>query len=279
MAIGFFDSLHLGHQEVIRRAVSLAKASGKISSVFLFRNNIYAMMGQNKTPIFSFEDRIREIEALQVDKLFYIDADLAFLSLSPLELTAYLKNHLSLSGVVCGKDFTYGKEGKGKAEDIIREFPKGEIVDLRLIDGEKVSTTLLKEKLGEGDVETAARILGRHFSFSAKVSHGRGQGRKLGFPTINMSIPHDVLKGGVYFTETMINKKQHISLTNVGAHPTFGDRTENAETYILDFQGDLYEETLEIKFLHYHRSIVAFDTVEALIAQIREDEKERREYD
>ena len=279
MAIGFFDSLHIGHKEVIRKAVSLAKEQGTISSVFLFKNNIFEMIGQNKIPLFSFEERLREIESLAVDKLFYIEADDSFLALSPQGFANYLKERLRIRGMVCGKDFTYGKKGEGRAVDLLIDFPESVILDLCLVDGEKVSTTLLKEKLSKGEAEASRSILGRPFSFSAKVLHGRHQGKKIGFPTINMSISNTVLKAGVYFTEAVINGVPYPSLTNVGAHPTFGDHTENAETYILDFQGDLYDETIEIRFLHYHREIVSYEKAEDLIVQIKEDEKERRKYD
>ena len=194
-------------------------------------------------------------------------------------LSFYRDEKLFLRGLVCGSDFTYGKNGKGIAEDIIRDFPESVILDLCLIDGEKISTTLLKKKLSEGDMEAARRVLGRPFSFSAKVLHGRHQGAKMGFPTINMSIRHDILKSGVYFTEAVINGERHPALTNVGTHPTFADHTENAETYILDFQGDLYGKTVEIRFLHYQRGIVSFEKTEDLIVQMKEDEKERRRYD
>ena len=280
IALGFFDSIHLGHQKVICKAVSLAKENGALSSVFLFRNNIYPLLGQQKEPLFSFEERVAEIEKLGVDRIFYIDADISFLHLSADEFISFLTERVALNGVICGTDFTFGLDGKGKASDLIEKVKgKNFAVDLLISDGEKVSTTLVKEALLAGDLLKASRLLGRPYSVFGKVIGGRKDGKKIGFPTVNLDLSASPLKKGVYFTKTVVDGNVYRSVTNVGAHPTFGDYRENIETHILDFDGNLYNATVEIRFLAYEREIVKFDRAESLIAAITEDEKKRRVYD
>ena len=279
MAIGFFDSLHLGHRKVIERSVSLARKNGTVSSVFLFKNNIYELIGVQKTPLFSFEQRVFEIEKLGVDKVFYLNADESFLSLLPTEFIAFIRSKLQIDGVVCGSDFTFGRNGLGKAEDILKSFPNGEMVDLLCISQEKVSTSLLKEMLLQGDLRKANEMLGRPFSISKVVVEGRKDGGKNGFPTLNMPFSAGVLRSGVYLSETVINGHSFKSLTNIGAHPTYNDDRENAETYVLDYKGDLYGRLIEVRFLDRLRDIQKFESAEALAEQIEKDVFIRRNYD
>lgn len=279
MAIGFFDSIHLGHKKVIERAVSFAREHHSISSVFLFRNNIYELIGVNKSPLFSFEERIREIERSGIDIIFYLDADKAFLDLSPEDFVSFLRSRLRIDGIICGADFTYGRDGIGKAEDILRAFPNGEIVDLYYLSNKKVSTSSLKDFLLQGDIRTVNQMLGRPFSFAQKVVAGRSDGKKIGFPTINMPFPSGIVRDGVYISETVVNGSVYQSLTNIGSHPTYNDTRENAETYILDFDGTLYGESPTINLLDRLRDIKRFDSVQALIEQIEKDVVIRRNYD
>ena len=279
MAIGFFDTLHVGHRKVIERAVTLARENHTISSVFLFKNNIYGLIGMKKSPLFSFEERLKEVEALGVDKVFYLEADAGFLSLSPQAFVTFLREKLRIEGTICGADFTYGQGGAGKAADLLRAFPKGAVVELCYDSGEKVSTSLLKKLLLHGDVRSVCRMLGRPFAIRERVVSGRSEGKKMGFPTINMPFPSGTIKGGVYISETVIGSARYPSLTNIGGHPTYNDAHENAETYILDYSGSLYGEMPEVRLLDYLREIKKFDTVEALIAQIEKDVETRRKYD
>ena len=279
MAIGFFDTLHLGHKAVIDRAISLARDNNTISSVFLFKNNIYELIGVDKVPVFTFDQRIRQIEMLGVDKVFALNANKELLSLSPDEFTTFLRSKLHIKGIVCGADFSYGRNGEGSASDILHDFPAGEVVDLCFLSGEKVSTTLLKNKLMTGDLRSVNEMLGRPFSIVEKIVSGREDGKRIGFPTINMSFSRDILKQGVYISETIIDGEAYRSLTNIGTHPTFHDAHKNAETFILDFNGTLYGETVEVKLLDYLRDIREFENVEALKDQIKKDVEIRRKYD
>jgi len=280
MAFGFFDSIHLGHQAVIRTAIQLAEENRTISSVFLFKNNIYPILGMDKSPIFTFEERVALIESLGVDAVYYVDADPKYLSLSPTAFIADLKSHVRLLGFTCGKDFSFGEGGHGRVEDMIDEIGGDySVCDLIENHGEKISSERVKGALKEGDLPLVRRYLGRDFSIVRNVIQGRKDGSKIGFPTINSDLLNVPLRDGVYFTLVRIGDVVYRAVTNVGAHPTFGDMKKNVESHLLDYNGDIYNQEVEITFLAFHRGIQCYDSVGALVDQITKDVEERRRYD
>ena len=280
MAFGFFDSIHVGHRKVICDAVRLAKLNGAISSVFLFRNNIFPLFGVQKFPIFTFEERLSLIETLGVDAVFYVDADEEYLSLSPEDFIADLKKKLTLKGFTCGSDFTFGAKGKGNVGDLKRLIGGAyEISDLVTVDGAKVSSEWVKKCLSQGDLTTVKKCLDRDFAIKRTVVSGRSDGAKIGFPTINCALGDVPIAPGVYFTLITVDGKRYKAVTNVGTHPTFDDLKCNIESNLLDFNGNLYQKEVEIAFLKYHRGIVKFGRIEELVAQITMDVSARREYD
>lgn len=278
IALGFFDCIHLGHKRVISRAVSIARSLSVKSAVFLFRNNIYELLGLDKAPLLSFEERLSEIEKLGVDEVFFVDADPAFLNASPESFVSFLKERVNVAGVVCGEDYSYGKNGEGNPADLVRAFPNGknEVVSLYRMEGEKIGSGKVKELLSEGNVRAAARLLGRPFSIKGVVGKGRNDGAKIGFPTLNLSNAPSDLKFGVYFTNTMLDGKTYASVTNVGPHPTFGDWKSNVETHLIDFSGDAYGREVVVEFLDFARELKAFDSVDELVRTISEDVGKRR---
>ena len=191
-----------------------------------------------------------------------------------------MKSRASIDGFTCGKDFSFGKDGAGDPE-LLRSLIGGrsEIVEIFTQEGEKVSSDAVKRALASGDLAKTKTLLGRPFSLSRVVLSGRKDGGKIGFPTLNIDATGVNLKKGVYFTTTVIDGRRYPSVTNVGAHPTFGDQKENIETFVLDYNGDLYGRTVEIVFHRYTREIVRFDTVEALTERIAADVSARRKYD
>lgn len=280
IAFGFFDCIHRGHRKVIEKAVELSRENGLPSSVFLFKNNIFPLLGVEKHPIFDFEERLSLIRELGVDCVFYIEADRAFLSLSASSFLGYLKEKLEIAGFVCGADFSFGDRGIGRPEDLIREIGGIScVLDLYEDNGRKISTEAVKKALSEGDISLAERLLGRRLTLRRQVESGRRDGREMGYPTINFSLGTLPLKSGVYFTKVTVHGASYSALTNVGAHPTFGDYRENIETFLLDFKGDLYGKEVELEFLKYHRGILRFDAVDDLKKQIAADVSARREYD
>ncbi len=280
MAFGFFDSIHLGHQQVIEAALRLAREKHSVASVFLFQNNIYPILGIEKYPIYTFEERIALIERLGIDTVYYVNADADYLALAPEAFLADIRSKLELDGFTCGKDFTFGAKGKGRVPDLVSGIGGTfEVIDLAVLDGEKISTERVKTALREGDLGAVRENLGRDFTITRRVVPGRKDGAKLGFPTINTALYTVPIKEGVYFTEVGVDGKCYRAVTNVGAHPTFQDMSSNIESHILDFEGELYGRDVTITFLSYHRGVENFSAVEALRERIAADVKERREYD
>ena len=280
VAFGFFDCMHLGHKKVISEAMRIARELGVPSSVFLFENNIFPLLGIAKHPVYTFEERVAALEKLGPDNLFALRADRPFLSKTPKEFIEYMKQKLSFSAVVCGKDFSYGKNGAGSAEDLsIGLGVPGLVVDLLERNGKKISTESVKNALADGDIPLVEQLIGREFSIIRKVISGRKDGTKIGFPTINTELLSLKMKEGVYFTKVFFSGRSYAAVTNVGTHPTFGDDHLNAETHILDYSGDLYGKSITITFLHFHRVIKRFQTVEDLIQTINGDVVARRNYD
>ena len=169
VAFGFFDAIHIGHRAVIAKAVELAHEHGVPASVFMFKNNIYPLIGIDKRPLYTFPERVSLIEKLGVDRIFYIDADKAFLSLSSVEFLDFISEHLRVIGFVCGSDFSFGKGAVGTPDEMRNRF--GSIsavltkttlplegtngVPASLDSAVAVSTDLIKRSLLVGDLRTA----------------------------------------------------------------------------------------------------------------------------
>ncbi len=280
MAFGFFDSIHVGHRQVIAEAVRLAHDIGTVASVFLFKNNIYPLLGMAKYPIYTFNERLALIEALGVDVAYYVDADIAYLSMSKDAFLSEISAKLDLKGFTCGKDFSFGKGGCGGVDDLIRAIGgRYAVLDLRKSEGEKVSSERVRAALRIGDLKHVKEYLGRDFSILRTVVRGRSVGTKLGFPTVNTPLLTVPLLEGVYFTTVTVDGEVYRAVTNVGSHPTFEDMSSNIESYILDFHRDVYRKEIELTFLTYRRGIEKFTSADALKEKIAQDVNERRLYD
>lgn len=285
VAFGFFDAIHLGHAAVICDAIELARENGVPASVFLFENNIYPLIGINKYPIYSFSERLHFIEQLGVDNVIYLHADKEILSMSPSVFLDFLTERLNIVGFTCGDDFTFGMDGVGTPLDLINRFGGIFSVSKKMAlelppdyESEIVSTEAVKRYLASGDLTTAGQFLGRRFSIVRPVLAGRKDGGRMGFPTVNLALDTLPLKRGVYFSNVILNGARYPSISNVGAHPTFGDEIENVETYIIDFCGNLYDRVIEVEFLAYHRDIRTFDSAEELTRTLESDVEARLKY-
>ena len=181
--------------------------------------------------------------------------------------------------IVCGEDYTFGKNREGTAE-YLQNFCLNNGIVCRIAPilyahGEKISSTLIKKLLSEGNVKTANALIGGKYFISGKVLHGRAVGRTIGFPTLNVEIPPQKapLKTGVYATETIIDGKRYKSVTNYGSAPTFDETKVLSETFVTGFNADIYGKEVIVEFIGYLREDVKFDSVESLKKQLDEDVK------
>ena len=275
--LGFFDCLHIGHRAVLDRAFKEAEKQSATVGMLTFKDGFGYNIGRSGKSVFTFKERIDKAERLGVSTVLYAKFDEKFKNLSPEEFISLIDKNHNVKGFVCGYDFTYGKGGEGNAE-VLRKTCEKLGVELSVVErqefsGEKISTSLIKKHLEEGNIEVSNELLGEPYYLTGKVVRGRQFGRKIGFPTANINIPKYKMpiKDGVYATHTVIGGKSYKGITNYGARPTFSLDKKLTETYLLDFDGDLYGEEITVYFDKYLRPIEKFSGAEALKKRLTED--------
>ncbi|PIC78282.1 bifunctional riboflavin kinase/FMN adenylyltransferase [Sporosarcina sp. P19] len=283
LAIGFFDGVHKGHQEVIRSAQKVAHDLSIETAVMTFDPHPSQLFsGKNVGYITPIEEKVRVLESLGVDTLFIVSFDWELASLSPQRFIDIFIKKLGVKHVTAGFDFTFGSKGSGTMKDM-QELSEGKyettIVSKVTFDQEnKVSSTAIRQLLSKGDVEAAAELLGRPFRTTGEVIHGEKRGRQLGFPTANIQTAeeHIVPANGVYAVRCLIEDTWYRGVCNMGVKPTFHDpehRIPTAEVHLLDVNIDLYGKKMAIEWLHRIRSEQKFDSLDALKTQIGKDKQ------
>jgi riboflavin kinase/FMN adenylyltransferase len=227
--------------------------------------------------LYGTDEKMKIFEGLGVD--FAVVAD--FASISSLSAEEFVKTALvgqmGCRVAVIGFNFRFGRGAEGDAETLCRLMAEcGGDCEVRrelTLDGQTVCTTLIRSCLESGDIEKATKLLGMPYKISSCAVHGRGVGKKLGFPTVNTALEPWIveLKRGVYRTAVKADGRFYNALTNVGVCPTFEQRESHAETYILGFDGDLYGKTIDIYLLEFMRDEIRFNSEKELIMQINVD--------
>ena len=283
IALGFFDAVHIGHQMVIKECVEMAKELNAQSIVFTFKDNPADYFNKDEKLICSYSERIQRFSNLGVDVTLYAPCEERFFSMTCDEFLSRLVSDLKVVGIACGYDYTFGLNGLGNV-DTLADFCAKNNIKLKVVDkivslGDKISSRNIRNYIEHGEIELANQLLGRRYSLSGVVVKGRGDGTKKVFPTVNFAYPNNkqIPKVGVYATKTIIDGKSYCSVTNVGAHPTFDDYFENVETYVIDFDGNLYEKNITVEFIKFLRDISKFDSADALKNQITKDVLSARE--
>lgn len=278
IALGYFDSVHIGHKKVISAAVRAAEETGVAPAVFSFDGNLRkAVGGADGKYVFTATERRARITKLGVKEIHFAPVTESFLHKSKREFLDYLNDVYDIEGYVSGEDYRFGYKGEGDVE-YLKEYAAvygQSVVTVKQVNlgTERVSTTFIKELFKSGDVSTANKLLGDDYFISGVVIDGRKTGRKIGFPTVNIKIPEEraELKNGVYSGKVRINGKTYNAIINYGARPTYGLTEKLIEAHIIDFSGNLYGETLTVYFDSYLRDIMKFDGETALQAQLEKD--------
>lgn len=273
LALGTFDGLHLGHQAVLRGAIS----SGYLPAVLTFDRHPRNYLERQAPPLLlTQDDKIALLSSFGIQAAFFLDFS-SIRNLSAEDFLSRICEALPVRLFSCGFNFRFGKNGAGDAS-FLHRFAAGRGIDVWTappveIEGSPVSSTLIRQFLLEGDMEAAALRLGRPFSFSLEVVGGDQRGRTIGFPTINQILPDGLIqpKFGVYASRTEIDGRSYPSVTNVGIRPTFLADRALSETHIIDYAGDLYGRTLKVELLHFLRGETKFASLEALKNAISRD--------
>lgn len=275
IVLGCFDAIHIGHAELLKKAKLQAKINGLDLGVMMFAE------GKGGRQVFTFEERLSFLSAYNAKFVLKIDYTDEFKKTAPLDFLHNIEEHINAKAYMSGKDFRFGAGAKGKSFTL-KNYADDEdngvwympVKDI-MVDGEKVSTTLIKSCIESGNIQRANALLGREYFVSGEVCTGHGRGRELGFPTANIVYPENkvLVKTGVYGVEAEIDGAMYRGVANCGPRPTFGEDTTVLEVYFEGLSEDLYGKTITVKFLNYIRSIKKFDSAEELSAQIARDEQ------
>ncbi len=284
-AVGNFDGVHLGHQEIFARTLSSARKHGGPSLAVTFNVHPARELRPHKAPgsIMSLEDRLRVIADLGVSAALVLPFNGGMASLTPEDFVReILVNALGVVEVVAGEGWRFGKDRTGDM-DLLAAL--GDEMSFRVqkvrsvsCEGLAVSSTRIRETLGKGDVDLARRLLGRPHLIRSNVIHGEGRGQRLGFPTVNITAGDVITPSrGVYAASFSCQGKAGPAAVNIGNRPTFGPGPTAVEAHLVGMEGDLYGEEIIIRFLARLRDELSFPDEASLRKQIERDVEKTRE--
>lgn len=281
VALGFFDGLHPGHTAVIEKACAAAEKYGFKPGAFMIREQpeLPKFGGRRDSILIPYPDKVQILEERFGIRYLYVPFFESIRSLTPEEFFERdVMGIMNAGYVCCGENFRFGKgaEGDNKllAELCGRHGILCEIVPPVCIDGEPVSSTMIRDKIREGDVSAANKLMIRPLTYTMPVITGKQLGRTIGFPTINQEIPPFMVHAGrgVYASRVTVKGTYYPAITNIGTKPTVkSDDAENMETHIIGFEGDLYGRAVSVELLAYIRGERRFDSLAELKAQLEKD--------
>ncbi len=278
IALGYFDSVHRGHQRVIEVARNYAKEHGLTLTVFTFKGNLKAMLNADSDKmVYLPKEREKILKDLGADDVYFAPVDFSFLSLGKKSFLTKINKKFDIKCYVSGQDYKFGKFGLGTVEDL-RAYSKEKgqdyiVVDTLNADDGKISTTRIKKLLTSGDVKKVNELLGREYSVTGTVYKDRMIGGALGFPTLNMRLDKEKfrLQDGVYSGDIDIDGKNYRAIINYGDRPTFNLVTKLIEAHVIDYDGDLYDRVLTVNFKARIRDIKKFVDADTLKSQLAID--------
>ncbi len=287
LTLGVFDGLHIGHQRIMETVVERARIAGAVPTTITFDPHPRAVLHPDSAPplLQTLDQRLANLEVLGIEQAIVIPFTTEF-SQQPAEnfLTDIIRDRLHAIEVYLGKGFAFGKDRGGNI-DLLRQtsrelgFVADEVDEVQLR-GKRVSSSAIRRLLAEGRVNLARRMLGRPYGVEGVIIRGNRRGHTIGFPTANLKPRNRVIpRYGVYATATLIDGIWRKSITNIGVRPTFeSDAEPSIETYVFDFDGDLYGDVLRVRFLHRIRDEKKFNGIDELKAQIERDSSRARNY-
>jgi riboflavin kinase / FMN adenylyltransferase len=284
VALGNFDGVHLGHQEVLRRAVEEGRRRGMKVVAATFHPHPRAVLGAGDPPklLTPLALRCEMLLAYGVDEVWVIPFDAALSKKTPVQFVRDVLIREGRAGVVVvGENFRFGHKAAGEFSDLLRIMREvgGTAVGVQVhgVDG-GISSTCIRALISGGEVTEAAGLLGRPYVLRGEVVVGDKRGRSIGFPTANVMPDTDAVipARGVYAGFVRFSEEEYAACTNVGVAPTFGRTESRVEAYLLDFEGDLYGRVVDVGFVKRIREERRFSGVDELIGQIRRDVEETR---
>ena len=276
-ALGFFDGVHLGHQALLRACVELAKERDAKTAAITFDQHPQSLYTCQTPPLLgTLQDRFHLLTHYGMEHIYAFPVTEEVMSTNWRAFLDQLMDY-GATGFVCGHDFRFGHKGEGNAHTLQDYCAQKQlpciIVPEQIIDGKRISSSHIRSLMEAGEPETAAKFLGHPHILSGEVVSGRQIGRTIGVPTANILIPDGVVVPtlGVYATECLVDGVRYKAVTNIGSRPTVEGHQVRAESWLLDFEGDLYGKHMTVCFHKFLRPEQKFAGLEELKQQIQLD--------
>ena len=281
IALGSFDGLHLGHLSLVEKVKKLAKQNNGLSIVFTFKNHPRKFINPNSDIklIMNNDEKIKVLEKENIDILAFKNFDNEVMKMMPEDFIKWLCETYKIKGIVVGFNFKFGYKNLGNVELLEKLQQKYNyklyVMEPCMINDEVISSTLIRNELLQGNVNKVFNMLSRPFMLCGKVVDGKKLGRTIGFPTANLEVKGKkvIPKKGVYYTNVEVNGKIFKGITSIGNNPTVNGIDLTIETYILDFNNDIYDKEINVYFIDRIRDEVKFNNIEELITQLKKDKK------
>ncbi len=278
VALGNFDGLHIAHMAIIKKCHDYARANGLKCGVLLFNEHTKRTIDNMSVPVITQENqKLNILSDADIDFVYMRDFDREFMRLTPERFVRRLMDILHCEAVCAGYDYRFGYKARGDAamlEELCGRFGMTAII-IDEIDhnGVAIKSTAIRNFIEAGSVQHAASMLGRPFAIEGMVVKGKRNGRKLGFPTANVSYRENTLlpHNGVYAGYTYVRGNKYKSVINVGSNPTFNADRITIESYIPDFSEDIYNELIRVEFIKRLRGDKKFNSIDELKEQIKRD--------
>lgn len=274
LVLGCFDAIHAGHAELLKKAKLKAKINGLDLGIMMFCE------GKGGRLLYTFDERLKLLDGFNVKFVLKVDYNEEFKNTAAGRFLETLDQKINIKGLMSGSDFRFGAGAKGKVSTL-KSYAENEdngvwyasVKDV-LYGGEKISSSMIKTMLENGDAETANMLLTRNYSVTGKVISGAKRGNKiLGFPTMNILYPDNKVevKRGVYAVACNTDGNRYIGIANYGDRPTFGENEPLLEVFLDGYGRENYGEDVTVEFLSYIRDIRKFENAESLKAQLEDD--------
>jgi riboflavin kinase/FMN adenylyltransferase len=279
LTVGSFDGVHRGHRRILDEVIRAAREAQGTAALLTLRPHPREFFSPENAPnlLTSHEKKLELLEEAGLDAVFILPFNADVAGLEPLQfIEQIVHDRCRARELVVGHDFCFGKDARGNF-DLLRQAGSHYGYEARqvpplLVDGERVSSTSIRERILQGDLERAERFLGRKYSIRGEVIRGRGIGHTLGYPTANIKPFHSAMPAqGVYVAEVLLDGARHAAAVNIGIAPTVRQEDLTIEAFLLDFQGDLVGHEIELVFHKRIRPEKKFPNYDALIAQITQD--------
>ena len=288
LSIGMFDGVHHGHQTIIKNLNSAAQNKDLESAILTFWPHPRTVFNPNDDLklLNTIEEKTYLLEKNKVQHLFLKEFDEEFRNLTGEEFVKQiLIDKLNVKHLIIGHDHTFGKNRSGDF-NLLKKMSSEygfEIVQVEAVDFQDrhISSTQIRNALMNGEINTANEMLGYHYSVSGEVIHGKKLGRTIGYPTANISVnPLKFLpKKGAYIVDVFVKNKQFRGMLSIGTNPTVDGKSLSTEVYILDFNADIYSETISVNFRQFLHDEIKFDGLQQLIERLDEDKKRTEDFE